>query len=96
MTQQSMVYTHAKSASFMSKLLDFVFKLIGAKNVLGRQLADLENVKNDPSPPTKSVKQTCNILEETFEERILWTLSPKNTNSEKAIFYIHGGGYVVN
>ncbi|MEO0899820.1 MAG: alpha/beta hydrolase [Bacteroidota bacterium] len=96
MTQQGMIYTHEKSASFMSKFLDFTFKLIGLKKVLGRTLSDLENVKNDPAPPTNSVKKACNIQEESFGERTLWTLSPKNGTSEKAIFYIHGGGYVVN
>ncbi len=96
MTQQGMIYKHAKSESFMSKLLNFIFRLIGAKNILGRQLSDLENFKNDPNAITKSVKRSCNIKEETFGERILWTLSPQNGKSDKTIFYIHGGGYVLN
>jgi len=80
----------------MSKLINFTFKLIGAKHILGKQLSDLEKIKNDPSAIPKSVKRSCNIKEETFQERILWTLSPQNGKSNKAIFYIHGGGYVVN
>jgi len=96
MTQQGMVYKHGKSESFMSKGLNFISKLVGVKNILGKRLSDLENFKNEPDAITKSVKRTCDIKEETFEERILWTLSPKIGKSDKAIFYIHGGGYVLN
>jgi len=91
-----MIYRHAKPESFMSKVLNTIFKIIGAKNILGKKLKDLEGFKNDPDPITKSVKQTCEIKEETFRERALWTLSPKNKQSDKTIFYIHGGGYVLN
>lgn len=96
MAKQDMIYKHAKSESFMSKFLNFIFKLIGAKNILGKRLSDLENFKNEPEAITKSVKRSCIIKEETFEERILWTFSPKNGKSDKVIFYIHGGGYVLN
>ena len=96
MAQEKVIYQHAKSRSFMARLLNFAFKLIGAKKQLGKQLSDLENFKNEPAALTKSVKRVCHIQEETFHDRILWTLSPKNAKSEKAIFYIHGGGYVLN
>ncbi len=96
MVQQGMIYKHDKSESLMSKLLNFIFKLIGAKNILGKQLSDLNKFKNEPDAITKSVKRICNIQEETFEGRKLWTLSPKGDKSDKAIFYIHGGGYVLN
>lgn len=96
MAQQAVIYKHAKSGSLMSKLLNSIFKLIGAKRILGRQLSNLEKFKNDPAGVTKSVKKACDIKEELFAKRKLWTLSPKNDPSEKAIFYIHGGGYVLN
>lgn len=96
MAKQNIIYKHEKSESFISKVLNFIFKLIGAKNILGKKLSDLENFKNKPDAITKSVKQTCEIKEETFGNRTLWTLSPKNLKSDKAIFYIHGGGYVLN
>lgn len=91
-----MIYKHQESESFMSKVLNSIFKLMGAKNILGKRLADLEKFKNEPDAITKSAKRTCDIKEETFGERTLWTLSPKNGKSNKAIFYIHGGGYVLN
>ncbi len=96
MKQQDMIYKHEKSASFKSKLLNFIFKLIGVKNILGKQLSDLDKFKNEPEATSKSVKRNCNIKEETFGNRILWTLSPKTNTSDKVIFYIHGGGYVLN
>jgi len=96
MTQEAMIYKHERSESFMSKLLNFIFKLIGAKNILGKQLSDLDNFKNAPDAISKSVKRNCDIQEENFGGRILWTLSPKNSKSDKAIFYIHGGAYVLN
>lgn len=96
MTQQGMIYKHERSESFMSKSINFVSKLAGVKNILGKKLKDLENFKNAPDAITKSVKRICDIKEETFEERTLWTLSSKSGNSNKAIFYIHGGGYVIN
>lgn len=96
MAQQGIMYKHAKSESFMSKAVNFTSKLVGVKNILGKNLSDLENFKNEPDAITKSVKRNCNIKEETFAERILWTLSPKSGKSNKAIFYIHGGGYVLN
>ena len=96
MGQQGMVYKHEKSQSFMSKALNVVFKLSGAKNTLRKRLGDLENFKNEPEEVSKSVKKTCKVQEDTFKGRALWTLSPKEGKSNKAIFYIHGGGYVFN
>ena len=67
MTQKGMIYKHAESESLMSKLLNFAFKLMGAKNILGKKLSDLENFKNEPDTITKSVKRICEIKEETLD-----------------------------
>ncbi len=66
------------------------------KYILGKRLSNLDTFKNEPDAVTKAVKNACDIREETFGDRILWTLSPKRGTSTKAIFYIHGGGYVIN
>lgn len=96
MAQQGIVYKHQKPESFVSKILNLFFRVSGQTKFLGKQLSNLDKLKNDHAPITKSVKKSCNIKEETFGERPLWTLTPKNGTSNRAIFYIHGGGYIFN
>lgn len=96
MTRQAIIYKHQKSESFISKLLNLVFGIAGIKNVLRKQLSNLDTFKNEPSAITKAVKKSCYVKEETFGGRTLWTLIPKNGTSNKAIYYIHGGAYVVH
>lgn len=94
MAQQD-IYIHPKSESFLSKTIKFVASAAGASKNLGKQLAK-ENLKNDAAPISKAARQKCAVKEETFRGEKLWTLSPKEGPSKKSIFYIHGGGYVLN
>lgn len=96
MAQQSIIYKHQKSESLVSKILNLIFRISGLAKMLGKQLSNLDKLKNDPAPITKAVKKSCNIKEESFRGRKLWTLSPKEGSSQTTIFYIHGGGYVFN
>jgi len=96
MAASSLEYIHPKSQSFLSRLIKTFLVVARQKGHLGRQLSDLEKFKNDPAPVPKSVQKTCTVKEESFAGRVLWTLGPKEGTSPKAIFYIHGGGYVFN
>lgn len=47
------------------------------------------------SNPTQIVKDNCNISEENFQDRKIFTITPKGgTTNEKVILYFHGGSYV--
>lgn len=56
-----MIYTHDKSESFMSKFLNLIFKIIGAKNILGKKLQDIDNLKNEPADKEEAFKFLMNI-----------------------------------
>lgn len=47
------------------------------------------------SNPIQIVKDNCNISEENFQDRKIFTITPKSeTINEKTILYFHGGSYV--
>lgn len=95
-SQQSKIYNHSKAESLMSRVIKLFFTLSRANQNLGRQLSNLDDFVNDPAPVPKSVRNKIDVLEGSFEGRPVWTLTPKGSPSNKAIFYIHGGAYVFN
>ncbi len=96
MSKPPEIYNHSKSESLMSRVLKLFFTLGRINQTLGRQLSNLDDFDNDPAPVPASVKNKIDVVEESFEGRTVWTLTPKGSPSNKAIFYIHGGAYVLN
>lgn len=92
---QSIQYTHAEKASFLSKTMNFVMKLAGVKTALEKGLIK-GKIRNEPAPIPSSISQKYQLETEKIDGFNVWTLSPKKSKSDNVIFYFHGGAYVFN
>ncbi len=60
-----------------------------------KQLAGMDNITT-AAPIPQSLSDLCAITTDLAKNRTVWTLTPRNAPSGKVIFYLHGGGYVMN
>lgn len=67
----------------------------GTKTALEKGLTK-GDIKNDAAPYSKSFAKKYQVEEEVVEGRKVWTISPKQNQSDKVIFFFHGGAYVFN
>lgn len=80
--------------STRSKLFTALLKIINKKRFLERQLdANKFDSYSCPEPPS-GISKTFHLQKSQINDRNVFTLSPKNRNSNKHVFYLHGGAYV--
>ncbi len=69
--------------------------LFSMKRVLEKKIVNNTYSKKPASIP-KSFHSNYNIDIEEFKSRKVWTISPKNNNSNTVILFLHGGAYYAN
>jgi acetyl esterase/lipase len=89
------VYYHSLPQSFESKLIQFFLGLFGMKKQMERKIINNGYVKEPASIP-KSMLRKFNVEINEFEGRKAWALSPKKSESNTTILYLHGGAYYAN
>ena len=85
----SMVYYHKVPPSFESRLIQFFMGLFGMKRTMERRIVNNKYSKEPASIP-KSMLRKFNVEVETFKGRKVWTISPKNFESNTVILFLHG------
>ena len=90
-----MVYYHKVPPSFESRLIQFFMGLFGMKRTMERRIVNNKYSKEPASIP-KSMLRKFNVEVETFKGRKVWTISPKNFESNTVILFLHGGAYYAN
>jgi acetyl esterase/lipase len=67
----------------------------GMKKLMERKVLNNAFSKKPASIP-KSILKNYNVDVEDFKSRKIWTISPKNKESNTLIFFLHGGAYYAN
>jgi acetyl esterase/lipase len=88
-------YYHAIPPSLESRLIQFFMGLFGMKRAMERKI--LKNgCSKQPAPIITSILKHFIVDVEEFSGRKIWTISPKNTESNTKILFLHGGAYYAN
>ncbi len=87
------VYIHEKPESFQSKMIKFGMSVAGMKSYVERTI-ERDKYNHQPADIPKSLRKKAEISETYVLENKIFTLKPKNENSEKVILYLHGGAYI--
>ncbi|RQT19119.1 alpha/beta hydrolase [Burkholderia contaminans] len=107
MNQKGIRYVHSappsqESRDFQALLYEQNGKTLFTSAVAGtvnksllKQLAGMEDILT-AAPIPDSLLQLCELNTQSIQGRAVWTLMPRAGASGKLIFYIHGGGYVIN
>lgn len=79
----------------MKKISKYIIPLLGLIAIIAVTLTAYYTVKDTKSYPTKQIEQECNIQTDEYMGRKIFTIKPKegNTNNQ-VILYFHGGAYV--
>lgn len=88
-------YYHAVPPSLESRFIQFFMGLFGMKRAMERKILSNGYSKTPASIP-KSMLKKFNVNEEGYNGRTVWTISPKNSESDTIILYLHGGAYYAN
>jgi len=88
-------YQHNIPPSTESKLIQSFMGLIGMKKQIEKRMITNTLEKNPVNLP-KSFSRNFNIHEVNQNERKVWTISPKQVESDVVILYLHGGAYMGN
>ena len=94
-SQSSIYYINSSPESFQSRFLKFGMSLLGMKNRIAKAMQEGRG-KQDADEPSRSLKKDFIFTIETYKDRKIWTIAPKQKNSEKVILYLHGGAYINN
>jgi acetyl esterase/lipase len=88
-------YQHNTPPSFESKLLQYIMGLFGMKKKMEKKMITNSFVK-EPAKPPGSLLRNYNIEVSEQNGRKVWTIYPKESKSDVAILYLHGGAYMGN
>lgn len=90
-----MLYYHSAKPSVESKLIQLVMGLLGVKRATEKKITNNTYSKTPASIPKPMLKRlSIDIME--VDGRKVWTLSPKNTENNYLILFLHGGAYYAN
>lgn len=88
-------YYHSFPPSFESRIIQFVFDLLGVKRRMEKKILS-NGFSNEAASIPKSILKRCNVSTEEIMGRRVWLLSPRNVKSDTIVLFLHGGGYVAN
>jgi acetyl esterase/lipase len=89
------VYSHIDSPSLESKLIQFFMGLFRMKRAMERKIVN-NGYSKTPAKIPKSILKQFNTDVEEFMGRKVWTLSPRNSENNTLILFLHGGAYYAN
>lgn len=95
MNPQQYYYRHIASESLISKIIKRYLVSTDRKNSL-LKIFETKAFNRIPAPIHRSLAKRCMIEEVFIQNRPVWTLTPKKKQSEKVIFFSHGGGHMNN
>lgn len=107
MSAEGIRYVHdaaisAEARAFQQQLFDSKAKGLFAAAItssvdpqLLKTFAGVDSITSPAKIPS-SLTDYCDLVTERSAGRDVWRLTPKSGGSGKVIFYIHGGGYVLN
>lgn len=88
-------YKHSASLSFEAKMIQSIMHLIGMKKKMEKKLKS-NSFEKKPTTLSKSLTRNFSIQEKVHNGRAVWTISPKDTNTNVVILFLHGGAYMAN
>jgi acetyl esterase/lipase len=91
----NMVYYHTVSPGIESKLIQRVMGLMGMKRIMEKKIMS-NGFRKEPAPILQSIQKNNIILEEEHLGRKIWTISPRESEPDTIIFFLHGGAYYAN
>jgi acetyl esterase/lipase len=91
----STIYIHQETASLKSRAVQAMLAMVKAKKILERKMTAKKINQEAASLPRRLQKKYTVVITEK-KGRKIWMISPKNTNPDKTILYIHGGAYILN
>lgn len=94
-SMKNLDYQHNIPQSFKAKVIQSGMRLIGLKKRLEKKMIS-NNFKNYPAKPSKSLLSSFNIQEIEQNGRKVWTIAPREGNTDIVILYLHGGAYMAN
>jgi acetyl esterase/lipase len=89
-----MEYIHTKPQSLKVSLLKLFAKIIRLNNGLKKKLDTGDFSTGWVPEPPKFIHEKFKLRTEIISGHNVYTISPKQNNSDKYILYLHGGAYV--
>ncbi|MEP3227173.1 MAG: alpha/beta hydrolase [Parasphingorhabdus sp.] len=83
-----------------ARLINFILRLLKVQE----RLADFDtgmkflarDRRHGPAKPGRWFRKNCTVQEQPIDGHKIYQIEPRQGQSEKHIFYIHGGGYAFN
>lgn len=88
-------YQHNKPISRKAKMIQSTMDVIGLKKKMEKKMI-LDDFEKNPAEPSKSIQKNYNVNIDQQDGRKIWTLLPRDQQTNIVILYIHGGGYIAN
>jgi acetyl esterase/lipase len=95
MNTHNIDYQHPLPVSFNAKLIQSILGLTGMKKKMEKRMIS-DGFDKEPAKPPKSLTKNFIVDLQTQNGRKIWTLSPKERQSDVVIVYLHGGAYMAN
>lgn len=81
-------------ASLTSRIITFAVRRSRNKETFNALAQRLSHHQAKPCGPSKRQLKQFHIRNARINEHSVWTLSPKQTTSDRHLFYLHGGAYI--
>ncbi len=92
---QPVIYIHNEPLSRAARATNTSLQLLGLKKKMEKRIFKAKFNTRFTAPPA-NVKRRFQVAESQFENRTVYTISPKPGSGNVVIVYLHGGAYVNN
>jgi acetyl esterase/lipase len=91
----NIVHYPLTSQSNASRLIQFFMGFFGMKRAMEEKIVN-NTYSKVPANIPKSIHEKHRVEVEEFKRRKCWTISPKSSENNPVILYLHGGAYYAN
>jgi len=89
------VYHHQTPPGIESRLIQLLMGLVGMKRAMEKKVAK-NTYRKKPADIPKSIFKKCHVEIEEYNDRKVWTITPKTHAGQSVILFLHGGAYYAN
>lgn len=91
----SVTYVHSQKPSFKAKFIQSLSSVFGVKKIIEKSITK-NKIKQYAAPAPKSFVKKYEVIQDTVMNRNVWTITSKESSSDKIVMYLHGGAYYWN
>ncbi len=94
-TQQGIEYRHSDKVSAKARNTNKMLVILGIKKMQNKTV-EKGRYKTEASKPRGTIKRKFRLEESSCQGRKLWVVSPKQSEPDVVVLYLHGGAYIHN